>query len=341
MNILLTADPELPVPPSHYGGIERIVDQLAAQYRASGHRVVLVANRASTCEHTDQRYAWPADRSMGAKSILQNAFLLWKVYQKEQPDVIHSFSRLLYLYPLVFERTARILQSYQRAIHPRSTLMASRLFGKHLQFTACAAHLYQGLPVQDRFHTVYNFTDTRFFTPAAQPSGDYLLFLGRIEPIKGAAEAVQVALRTGRRLILAGNIPESCQSYFEETIRPYLQAGHIEYVGPVNDAQKLPLYQHAAAFLFPISWEEPFGIVMAESLACGTPVIAFGRGSVPEVVENGVNGFVCKNTADMESAIGKIGLIDRADCRHTAETRFSAEVVGKQYLALLQQHRYA
>lgn len=339
MKILLTADPVLPVPPTYYGGIERIIDGLAAAYRDAGHEVLLVAHPESPCKHADRLFGWPAQGSTSAAHIWKNMHFLRKIYQAHRPDVIHSFSRLLLLYGLLAAPEARILQSYQRAIHPHSTRLASFLLGKRLSFSACAAHLYQDLPVKDKFQTVYNFTDTRYYTPAQNPEKAYLLFLGRIEPIKGAAEAVQLAIKTGRRLILAGNIPVGQDAYFDNQILPYLQPGRIEYAGPVTEAQKLPLYQHAAAFLFPVQWEEPFGIVMAESLACGTPVIALNRGAVPEVIRSGVNGFICASIPEMETAIGRLREISRAACRQTAVARFSLETAGKAYLHILQQLR--
>ncbi len=339
MKILLTADPELPVPPMYYGGIERIIDSLAAAYREAGRTVLLVAHPESPCRHVDQLFGWPAQSSAGIGNIWKNLHFLRKIYQTYRPDVIHSFSRLLYLYGLLAAPEVRILQSYQRAIHPQSTRLASFLLGKRLSFTACAAHLYQNLPVKDKFQTVYNFTDTQYYTPAQNPKKAYLLFLGRLEPIKGAAEAVQLAVKTGRRLILAGNIPVGQDAYFENQILPYLQPGRIEYAGPVTEAQKLPLYQHAAGFLFPVQWEEPFGIVMAESLACGTPVIALNSGSVPEVIRSGVNGFICTSIPEMETAIGRIHEISRATCRQTAVARFSLETAGKAYLHILHQLR--
>ncbi|MGI9160282.1 MAG: glycosyltransferase, partial [Saprospiraceae bacterium] len=140
-----------------------------------------------------------------------------------------------------------------------------------------------------------------------------------------------------RRLILAGNIPVGHEAFFDEKIRPFLHPGRIEYVGPVDEAQKLPLYQHATALLFPIQWKEPFGIVMAESLACGTPVIALNNGAAPEVIKQGVNGLICASIPEVETAIGRIEEISRDACRQIAVARFSLETVSSAYLQILQQ----
>lgn len=340
MKILLTADPDLPVPPPFYGGIERIIDTLAGQYAARGHTVLLAAHADSSCRHAAKYFPWPGRTSVNRADTLKNAAFLHKTFRAERPEVVHSFSRLLYLYPLLPARNARVLQSYQRAIHPRSTQLATWLWGARLQFSACASHLFQRLPVKSRFRTIYNFTDTTYYTPISEPSGDYLLFLGRLEPVKGPAEAVQLALKTNRRLILAGNIPPGWLPYFEKKIQPFLEPGRIEYVGPVQNDQKRALLRHAAALLFPICWEEPFGIVMAESLACGVPVLAFNRGAVPEVLEQGVNGFICESTQEMEAAIHRIHEIDRRDCRMSAEKRFSADRAAEAYLQLLLGTQY-
>ena len=162
-----------------------------------------------------------------------------------------------------------------------------------------------------------------------------MAFLGRIEPIKGASEAVQVALKTGLPLKIAGNVPPEHQDYFDREIKPHLDS-QIEYIGPVNDEQKRTLLQGALAMLFPILWEEPFGIVMAESMACGTPVIAFRRGSVPEVINHSVDGFVCNDVEDMVHIVGFLTDSHKIAARLKAETKFSLDVVGNQYMKLFQ-----
>ncbi len=163
------------------------------------------------------------------------------------------------------------------------------------------------------------------------------MFLGRIEDIKGTKECIEVALATKTKLIIAGNIQEGHDDYFNTFVKPHLNNPLIEYVGTVNDEQKLYYLQRAKAFLFPIKWEEPFGIVMAEAMACGVPVIGFRRGSVPEVVLDKVTGFIVNNTAEMIKAVNQIDTIDRKLVRKDCEDRFSLEVISNDYIQLLNQ----
>jgi glycosyltransferase involved in cell wall biosynthesis len=245
---------------------------------------------------------------------------------------MHSFGRLNCLAPLAFTR-ARKFMSYQREITRASIERAARLFGPRLEFTACSRHMIA--PVQDlgRWHVVYNAVSMSTYTFQPHVSGDApLVFLGRIEPIKGAHAAVQVARRTGRALVLAGNISD--QQYFDRQVRPFVDGERIRYIGPVDDSAKNALLGGAAAMLMPIGWDEPFGIVMAEALACGTPVVGFARGSVPEVVKNGTTGWVVEDLDAMTAAIDRLPQIDRRACRADAQLRFSAEAIVSQYEAL-------
>jgi glycosyltransferase involved in cell wall biosynthesis len=170
--------------------------------------------------------------------------------------------------------------------------------------------------------------------PAQPHRGDYLLFLGRMSPEKGAHRAVAVAMEIGLPLKLAGKRREPAEHlYFKELVEPHLRDGHIEYLGEVTHGEKVELLQNARATLFPIDWEEPFGLVMIESMACGTPVIATRRGSVPEVVEDGRTGIVVDDYADMGAAIEAADELEPADLRRAAEERFSRERMVADHLA--------
>jgi glycosyltransferase involved in cell wall biosynthesis len=159
-----------------------------------------------------------------------------------------------------------------------------------------------------------------------------LVFLGRIEPVKGTHLAIEVARRSGMPLVIAGNIPDEHHEYFGTQIAPHLDGVSISYVGPVNDVEKNSLLGRARAFLMPIQWDEPFGIVMAEALACGTPVIGLKRGSVPEVVADGVTGFVCADVREMVEAAGRVDQLDRSACRVRAEAMFSEDTIVEGFL---------
>jgi glycosyltransferase involved in cell wall biosynthesis len=165
------------------------------------------------------------------------------------------------------------------------------------------------------------------------PSDAPLVFLSRIEPIKGAHLAIAVARRAGRRLLIAGNhtLEGANGQYWREEIEPHLGRNGIEYVGPVDDTQKNELLGRAAAMLVPVQWDEPFGIVFAEALACGTPVISCPRGALPEIIRAGREGFLCETAEEMVRAVGRIGEVDRGACRQRVVEAFSAEVIVGRY----------
>jgi glycosyltransferase involved in cell wall biosynthesis len=333
MRILLTADPELPVPPETYGGIERIVADLIRGLRGRGHVVALAAHPASKAE-VDRFYPWPGSASRGLRPTLRNGLTLRRAVADFRPDVLHSFSRLMYLLPLLPSRLPKIM-SYQRQPSMRTTRWARRLARGRLTFTGCSEHIcVTGRRAGGRWEAIPNFVDPEKYTFRAEVSADApLAFLSRIEPIKGTHLAIEASRRAGRRLIIAGNHYDTGEHarYWTEQIVPHLGRDGIEYIGPVDDRQKNELLGSAAAMLVPVQWEEPFGIVFAESLACGTPVISSTRGSLPEIVRDGREGFLRDTVEGLTEAVAKIGSINRAACRERLEKAFSASEVVRRY----------
>jgi glycosyltransferase involved in cell wall biosynthesis len=167
--------------------------------------------------------------------------------------------------------------------------------------------------------------------PPADPPGGYLLFLGRFSPTKGAATAIEAARRSGRTLLLAGKVDRHDEAHYTTEIEPRIDGDRIRYMGEVDGDEKRRLLAGADALLFPIDWDEPFGLVIVESLATGTPVIGFRRASVPELIEDGVTGFVVGDEDGMVDAIGRLGSIDRRACRRDAERRFTAQRMTDDY----------
>jgi len=230
------------------------------------------------------------------------------------------------------------IQSYQREITRRSIEHGARWSRGSLLFTSCSDSLRREVSDIGRWETVYNGAPADRFHFSPQVASDApLVFLGRIERIKGAHTAIAVARLAGRKLVIAGNIPDGHGSYFEAEIAPHIDGTTVRYTGPVDDAEKDRLLGEAVALLMPIEWEEPFGIVMAEALACGTPVIGLARGAVPEVVESARSGFVCESTAEMVEAVGRLSSIDRRACRDHYEGAFSDDAVVEAYEALYQR----
>jgi glycosyltransferase involved in cell wall biosynthesis len=332
LQVLLTVDPELPVPPGLYGGIERIVEVLVHGLVGRGHIVTLCANKAS--EVPCRLVPWPGTKSQRLKDTLKNTATLTTVVLKTRFDVIHSFSRLAYMTALMPLRIPKIM-SYQREPSLQQVRKAVSLAKKgSLVFTGCSDYIsHQIAPVAEAY-TIYNCAPIERYTLKTVVDEDApLMFLGRIEDIKGTHVAVEVARKTGKRLIIAGNIPAEGVTYFETMIKPWLD-DRIVYMGPVNDEQKNKWLGESSALLMPIQWNEPFGIVMAEAMACGTPVLGFPRGSVPEVVEDGKNGFICSDTESMVRGVMNIQAIDRRKVRQIAEEKFSNSKITDDYLSL-------
>ncbi len=331
MHVAITADPMLPVPPRLYGGIERVIDMLARGLVDRGHRVTLVAHADS---RTAGRLIPYATEAPGGLAAARNALSVARIAAL-RPDVVHSFGRLATLAPLLPLGVPKIM-SYQREPTLSQVRLAVRLARRGtLSFTGCAEHIAAMMRPLAPSAAVFNGVpmDTYAFQPAVEADAP-LVFLGRVERIKGAHTAIDVAEASGRRLVIAGNVSD--EAYFEAHVRPRLTE-RITYVGPVDDVQKNDLLGRALAFLMPIEWEEPFGIVMAEALACGTPVVGTPRGSVPEVVREGVNGFTAPDVTGMAEAVGRVPALSRASCRADAEARFSDTAIVGAYEALYRE----
>jgi glycosyltransferase involved in cell wall biosynthesis len=336
LSIALTADPELPVPPKMYGGIERIVDMLARGLEARGHQVTLFAHPASTS--SGRLVAWPGGASGSIIDTVSNSAALAIACAVNRFDLLHSFSRLAYLAPLLSTRLPKLM-TYQRDISPRTTRLAHGLSRGTLGFTAISEWMMKPVKGIGHWSMVPNGVPTDVFDFQPKVAADApFVFLGRIEEIKGPHLAIEIARRTGHKLVIAGNIPPEKQAWVDAHVMPHVDGEHVTYIGPVDDAAKNSLLGQARAFLMPILWEEPFGIVMAEALACGTPVIGLRRGAVPEVVEDGVTGFVRGSVDELVACAPGIPLLSRAACRAVAEARYSADAVVDGYLHVYRKH---
>lgn len=332
LRIALTADPELPVPPRLYGGIERIIDMLARGLVARGHQVTLFA-------HPDSASAgvlkpWPGRVSQSRIDTVRNTAALTAGVLSTRFDLVHSFSRIAYLTPILPLGLPKLM-TYQREVSPKTVGLGHALSRGTLEFCAISDWMSAHVRHIGVWHMVPNGVplETYDFQPKVAEDAP-LVFLGRIEEIKGPHLAIELAKRTGSRLVIAGNIPEPHRSWYEANVAPHVDGEQITFIGPVDDVAKNRLLGAAKAFLMPILWEEPFGIVMAEALACGTPVLGLRRGAVPEVVDEGVTGFVRDDVEGLVEAIGRIGEIDRAACRAAVEARYSADAVVEGYLAV-------
>ncbi len=230
--------------------------------------------------------------------------------------------------------------SYQREITASNVRRSLSLPHKNLYFTGCSQDLIDRAGLKDCCSTVYNMLDFADYTlnPAVAPDAPFM-FLGRIERVKGLHTAIKAVLAAGRKLWIGGNISGLAEErlYYDQEIQPLIDGERIVYLGTLNDQQKDYYLQRARALLFAIEWNEPFGIVMIESMACGTPVIGFRKGSVTEVIDPGKTGLIVDSLDEMVAAIGAIDGIDRTGCRKQAEARYDTRVVAKQYLELIRE----
>jgi glycosyltransferase involved in cell wall biosynthesis len=335
MKILLIMDPLIAVPPRHYGGIERVIADLAERLLQRGHDVTLWAAPGSgtraRLETFGREGEWTRWSNVRNTLTLTARFLLGA----DRFDLVHNFGRLAYLTP-VLGRDLPKVQTYMRTVNPENMRKVARLGARRLHFTAVSAAIRDtGAPGGGEWSVIYNCAAPERYTFRAgvDPRSAPLVFLGRLERCKGPHTAIDVAQRLGRRLIIAGNIstlPEE-RAFFEQEVRPRVDGTLVTYIGPVDDAQKDALLGEAAAMLLPIEWEEPFPVVLPESLLCGTPVVAFRRGGVPEGIAHGRTGFTCDTTDDMCAAVARLGELSRAECRAEAERRFSDRAITDEY----------
>jgi glycosyltransferase involved in cell wall biosynthesis len=339
MKILMVMDPGILVPPNGYGGIERIVEIFAIEYTKMGHEVHLLVTTGSYVEgctvYPFGKEGFPPKKADALKALPTAWRFLWKY--RNDFDLVHNFGRLAYLIPLLNHPVKKIM-SYQREIRNRNIWLINKLRNKNMFFTACSADLLSRIEGQGTWAAIYNaIIFSKYNLQQTVEADAPLMFLGRLERVKGCHTAIEVAKKTGHKLIIAGNIstlPEEID-YFEKEIKPHIDDQQIIYVGALNDEQKDYWLGISRALIFPVEWNEPFGIVMIEAMACGTPVIGFNRGSVNEVIDEGITGYKVNNRDEMVEAVKRISYIDRQKCGEHAKKRFDASVVALEYLGLV------
>jgi len=327
-------DPFIKVPPDHYGGIERVVADLADGLAKLGHDITLWAAPGSRVNGRVDAFGkegeWTRWSNLRNAMTLAGRFLT----ARSRFDIIHNFGRLAYLTGVLPWNLPKV-QTYMRTVNPGNMRKVQALGARHLCFTAVSAAISRtGEPGGGDWRVIYNCAVLERYPFAADtdPATAPLVFLGRLDRCKGAHHAIAVARRLQRRLIIAGNVsplPHE-QHYFNDEIAPQIDGTLVTYIGPVDDEQKRTLLGQAAAMLLPIEWEEPFPVVLPESMLCGTPLIAFRRGGVPEGIDHGRTGFLCDRVDEMAALVGQLATIDRGVVRAEAVRRFSdAAIVGE------------
>ena len=332
MRIGLIAPPWVSVPPLGYGGTEVVIDNLARGLHDRGHDVRLFMIGDSTCP-VQRDFLYEAPRVPMGTSVDEAAHVLAAYDALADVDLIHDHT---ILGPLLAARAGLRRPPVVSTHHGAFTLENRRIFAAIAQHAAVVAISHDqashapDVPVAAVIH---HGIDLDVYRPGSGDGG-YLLFLGRMSPDKGVDLAIRAARAAGRPLVLACKIREPAErTYFEQVVQPLLGSDDDLRIEPAIDEQ-LDLLRGAVALVNPISWDEPFGLVMVEALATGTPVLAFARGAAPEIIEHGRTGYFCSNEADLITAIGNAPLLDRRRCRAAAEKRFSLQHMVSNYEAL-------
>lgn len=339
MKILIVMDPGISIPVKGYGGHERLVEMFAKEYLRQGHEVDCLITSGSTIEGCSVinfgKEGFPPKKVDAQKAIYIAWKFLWS--KRKKYDLVHNFGRLLYLLPILNSNVFKIM-TYGREINSGNIRKILKFPNKNVAFTGCSKSLLARVSLPGNWHAVYNAIEFNKYDLVDSVAFDApLVFLGRIEKVKGCHTAIKVAKAAGRKLIIAGNVSplEEEKAYFDAEIKPHIDGNKVEYLGAVNDAEKNELLGKCAALLMPITWNEPFGIVMIEAMACGTPVIAFNMGSVPEVISEAVTGFIVEDKEEMIQKINVVHAIERSRCRATAMKRFDVKVIAQKYLDLV------
>lgn len=320
------------VPPFRYGGTELVVSLLTDELVQRGHEVTLFASGDSISKAhlvSVHNKALRLDQTVKDPAIYEQ-IILAEVYQHaHQFDIIHSHAG----YP-VLPYTAFVKTPTVHTMHGVFTSDNEKIFRKfaeqpYISITNAQREPRLGL---NYIHTVYNGIDTQAYTFREQPNQPpYLAFLGRFSPEKGPEEAIQIARATGLPLKMAGKIDVVDRVYYAEQIEPLIDGEQIQYLGEVSHQEKVQLLAGASVTLFPINWREPFGLVMIESMATGTPVVARRLGSVPEVIADNETGFICDSIEAMIAAVPAAMKLNRQACRDYVVNRFSVKTMVDQY----------
>lgn len=335
MRIAQLASSVEPVPPQGYGGTEVVIANLTNELVARGHEVTLFASGDSK---TAARLISASDaglRISGEPARRWAAYDLVSVIKLQQMidqfDIVHNhmgwqvLPYLAHLNKPVVTTNHNPIKDYCAPIY---------LHYKHLPYVAIS-QAYKRLNYPDELNyvaTVYNGIDTeRFANGNGKDKREYLLFIGRLCEDKGTEPAIQIAQRLRLPIILAGKVDSSDQEYFERKVRPHLSASAVRFVGEVNHKEKVELYHHAIATVYPVAFDEPFGLVMAESLATGTPVLALDRGSVREVLSDGDTAIIGRNVDELINRFPQIKNISPDQCKNRVRSLFSKERMVDSY----------
>ncbi len=320
------------VPPFRYGGTELIVNLVTDELVRRGHEVTLFASgdsitKAKLKSVHDQ--ALRLDSKIKESSVYEQMILAEIYHSADSFDIIHSHIGYPALTYASFVNTPTVHTMHGVFTHDNQKIFQRFASQPLISISEAQREPTLGL---NYLHTVYNGIDTvvySFHSTPVQPA--YLAFVGRISPEKGPVEAIKIARGVGLPLLMAGKIDVVDKDFYQEKVEPLIDGEQIQYLGEVSHEDKVKLLGNASVTLFPISWREPFGLVMIESMATGTPVVGMRLGSVPEVIAHGKTGFVCDSVDQMIEVIPEALKLDRQTCREYVVTRFSVESMTDEY----------
>jgi glycosyltransferase involved in cell wall biosynthesis len=324
------------VPPKLYGGTERVVSYLTEELVRQGHDVTLFASGDSV---TGARLVACSPRALRLDEtwidpLAYNVVMVDKVFKAAHKfDIIHFHTDYLH-FPLSKRYGVPTIMTMHGRLDVPEMVPVFRQF-PHMRLVSISDAQREPLPWADWQGTVHHGLPKDLYTFKEAP-GDYLAFLGRISPEKRPDRAIEIAKRTGMKLKMAAKVDKVDAEYFKQQIEPLLNDPLVEFIGEINEKEKDEFLGNAYALLFPIDWPEPFGMVMIEAMACGTPVVAFPGGSVPEVIQDGVNGFISSDLDQAVEAVQRVSTLSRLECRQVFEERFSAERMAKDYVAIFE-----
>ena len=331
MRIAVIAPPWAPVPPHLYGGIELVVDLLATGFHRAGHDVLLYTTGDSTSE-APMASILPLSEGRRIGMAVPELRHVMHAYEAVQGfDIVHDHSMFGPAYADRFP-DLKVVTTVHGPLNDELTDIYQRIAAR-VPIIAISHAQHRRAPHLPIARVIHHGIEASEF-PVGTGQGGYVLFLGRMAPEKGAHRAVEAAVKAHVPILMAAKMREPWEmEYFDTFVRPKL-SDDVQYLGEVPHEEKLRLLADARALVNPIRWPEPFGLVMLEALACGTPVLAFPEGAAPEIVEDGVTGFLCHDEQDMAERIGLVGNLDRAACRAAVEGYFSTERMVNEHLAL-------
>jgi len=322
------------VPPKYYGGTERVVSYLTEELIRQGHKVTLFASGDSiTKAHLIPCCSEALRLSNNCIDTLPHHILLVEeVFKRANEfDIIHFHIDYIH-FPLFRRCSIPHLTTLHGRLDVKDIIPLYREF-KEMPVVSISNAQRKPLPWVNWVGTVYHGLPKNLYKFYPE-RGKYLAFLGRISPEKRPDRAIKIAEMTSMELKIAAKVDKADKEYYENVIKPMLKSPYVEFIGEIGEAEKEEFLGNAYALLFPIDWPEPFGLVMIESMACGTPVIAWNCGSVPEIMENGITGFIVKSLDEAKEAVEKTEGLNRLMCRKVFEDRFTDTRMAKDYLSL-------